>query len=130
MHEERQWTGFDPIAFAALQILRAECALHRSLAIVRRGNRVGEPVSAGVFVVVQIAHGALAFRAGIERLNHHRGYRSGSGDLDPRQRKRRRQSRYLPRLGGGLAGGNDAGGVLFCSAWRNRSARAARTVAI
>jgi len=65
MHEERQWTGFDPIAFAALRILRAECALHRGLAIVRRGDRVGETVAAGVFVVVQIAHGALAFRPGL-----------------------------------------------------------------
>jgi hypothetical protein len=52
MHEERQSTRFDPIAFTALRILRAECALHRSLAILRRGDRVGETVSARVFVVV------------------------------------------------------------------------------
>ena len=39
-------------------------------------------MSRGVFVVVKVADGALALRAGVERVDEHVGDRGGAGDLD------------------------------------------------
>jgi hypothetical protein len=37
--------------------------------MLRRGDGVSETVHAAVFVIIQIAYGALAFRSGIECLS-------------------------------------------------------------
>jgi hypothetical protein len=73
MHEKRPRPRFEPISFAALWILRYEDPFGGGFTIARGSDGIGQTMTGGVFVVIQIAHGALTFRSGIERLNHHCG---------------------------------------------------------
>jgi len=83
VHEERELSRRDPVAFAALAILERELAVDRGETVVRGADRVDEPVAARILVVVQVALGALALGPGIERVDEHGRDRARARDLDP-----------------------------------------------
>src|SRR5262249_57415974 len=108
VHEKGQLAGGDLVGAVAGGVGEGELPVHRGESVVGGAYRVDQPVARRVFVVVEVALGALAFRPRVERVDEHAGDRAGAGDLDAGAPKIVGHGRHLPIPRGGGRGGGPA----------------------
>ena len=99
VHEKRQFALGQPILAAPLGIGKRQRAFNRRQAVASRRQRIDQPVSGGVLVVVQVAGGARAFRSGIQGVDEHVRNGGRPGDFDTGAFQIFRHRRHLPIAG-------------------------------
>ena len=96
VHEERQLAVLDRVVPSPRFVAVLQGPLNRSKPIAGSRHGVDQSMARRVFVVVEVADGALALRAGIQRVDEHVGDGGRAGDLDAGTSQVLRHGRYAP----------------------------------